>query len=69
MSSRASRVQDLADAVKDYTKNEKKRIDNEVKLLSAILDGRTGGKGVQKITTKVVKAVAQYDLDAYLGSK
>lgn len=68
MSDRSSRVKALADAVKDYTGKEKTRIDNEVKSLQAILDGRTGGAGVQKIATKVVEAVANHDLQTYLGS-
>ena len=69
MSDRASRVQTLADAVKDYAKKEKTRIENEVKVLTAILDGRTGGAGVQKATAAAVEAVAKNDLDAYLRSK
>jgi len=68
MSDRASRVQALADAVKEYTKKEKTRIENEVKVMEAVLKGRTGGKGVQASTTKVVEAVAYNDLQAYLGS-
>ena len=66
MSDRASRVQALADAVKDYTKKEKTRIENEVKVLEAILKGRTGGAGVQASSTKAVEAVAKNDLKSYL---
>jgi hypothetical protein len=66
MSDRASRVQKLADAVKDYTKKEKTRIENEVKVLEAILKGRTGGAGVQASSNKVVEAVAKNDLKSYL---
>ena len=66
MADRASRVQALADAVKEYTGKEKTRIENEVKALEAILKGRTGGAGVQKSSTKVVEAVANNDLLAYL---
>lgn len=68
MTDRTSRVQALADAVKDYTAKEKKRIENEVKVLEAILSGRTGGAGVQASSTAVVAAVAQNDLKSYLGS-
>jgi len=68
MTDRASRVQALADAVKDYTAKEKTRIENEVSVLEAILSGRTGGAGVQASSTAVVAAVAQNDLKAYLGS-
>jgi len=67
MSDRASRVQALADAVKEYAGKEKTRIDNEVKILEAILNGRTGGAGVQASSTKVVEAVASNDLQAYLN--
>lgn len=69
MSERSDRVQKLADAVKDYTKKEKTRIENEVKVLEAVLSGRTGGAGVQKSSTAVVEAVAKNDLKAYLGGK
>ena len=68
MSDRASRVQALADAVKEYTGKEKTRIENEVKVMEAILKGRTGGAGVQASTVAVVEAVAKNDLQAYLGS-
>lgn len=68
MSDRASRVQALADAVKEYTKKEKTRIENEVKVMEAVLKGRTGGSAVQASTTAVVEAVAKNDLQAYLGS-
>jgi len=66
MADRASRVQALADAVKDYTKKEKTRIENEVKALEAVLSGRTGGAGIQASSTKVVAAVAFNDLKSYL---
>ena len=69
MSDRASRVQALGDAVKEYAKKEKTRIENEVKVLEKILDGRTGGAGVQKSTAEAVEAVAKNDLNAYLRSK
>lgn len=66
MSDRTSRVKALEDAVKDYSKKEKTRIENEVKSLTAILSGRTGGAGIQKASTTVVAAVAFNDLQAYL---
>lgn len=55
--------------MKDYTKKEKSRIENEVRVLTKILDGRTGGSGIQKSTTAVVEAVAKNDLNSYLRSK
>lgn len=64
--SRESRLDDLQSAVKDYVKSEKKRIENEVKVLEDILKGRTAGAGIQANTVKVVQAVAQSDLSAFL---
>jgi hypothetical protein len=64
--SRSSRLDDLKKATKDYVKNEKKRIENEVKVLEDILKGRTAGAGIQANSVAVVQAVAQSDLTAYL---
>ena len=66
MAKRTDRIEALESAVKDYVKEEKKRIENEVKVLEAILKGRTGGKGLQKSSASVVAAVAQNDLASYL---
>lgn len=68
MANRASRVSDLETAVKEYVKKEKTNIENEVKVMEAILKGRTGGAGVQASSTKVVAAVALDDLNAYLSA-
>lgn len=64
--SRSSRLDDLKKATKDYVKNEKKRIENEVKVLEDILKGRTAGAGIQANSVAVVQAVAQSDLTTYL---
>lgn len=64
--SRQSRLQDLQDATKDYVKSEKKRLENEVKVLEAVLDGRTAGAGIQANSVTVVQATAESDLSAYL---
>lgn len=64
--SRASRLKDLETATKDYVKNEKKRIGNEVKVLEAVLKGRTAGAGIQANSVAVVSAVAVSDLAAFL---
>lgn len=69
MAKRIDRIEALEKATKDYVKEEKKRIENEVKVLEAILKGRTGGKGLQKASNSVVAAVAQNDLAAYLKGK
>lgn len=66
MSERSERVKKLADAVEKYATNEKTRIENEVKVLEAILKGRTGAAGVQQSSTDVVEAVAKFDLKSYL---
>lgn len=64
--SRSSRLTDLQTATKDYVKNEKKRIENEVKVLEAVLQGRTAGAGIQANSVAVVSAVASSDLAAFL---
>jgi hypothetical protein len=64
--SRSSRLSDLETATKDYVKTEKKRLENEVKVLEAVLDGRTAGAGIQANSVAVVQAVAESDLSAYL---
>lgn len=69
MADRASRLQDLEDAAKDYIKAERTRAENEVKALQAILDGRTGGAGIQAVSVNIVSAVANKDLEAYLKGK
>lgn len=56
----------MQDATKEYVKSEKKRLENEVKVLEAVLDGRTAGAGIQANSVAVVQAVAQSDLSAYL---
>jgi len=66
MADRNSRLNDLKQAVHDYVDKEKTRIGNEVKVLKAILDGRTAGAGIQASSTAVVAAVAQSDLNDYL---
>ena len=69
MADRASRLQDLEDAAKEYIKAERTRAENEVKSLQAILDGRTGGAGIQAVSVNVVAAVANKDLETYLKGK
>lgn len=64
--SRSSRLQQLADATKQYVDSEKKRIENEVKVLESVLSGRTAGAGIQANSVAVVQAVAESDLSAYL---
>jgi hypothetical protein len=66
MSSRASRVSALRDTAKQYIAAEKKRIENEVSTLEAVLRGRTGGAGVQLKGIEVAKAAAENDLAAFL---
>ncbi len=67
MMSRASRLQQLQDATKQYVDSEKKRIENEVKVLEAVLQGRTAGAGIQTNSVATVQAVAESDLAAYLS--
>lgn len=64
--SRSDRLKALRDAVHQYADAEKKRIENEVAVLQAVLDGRAAGKGIQQSSTTTVAAVAESDLAAYL---
>lgn len=66
MSTRQERLQSLADTTKEYVANEKKRIEDEVSALEAILKGRTGGAGIQQASTNMVQSVAEDDLASYL---
>lgn len=67
MSTRSDRLQQLLSTVQDYVTKEQTRISNEVSVLQSILNGRTGGQGIQAISTQQVTAVAQADLAAFLG--
>lgn len=64
--SRQSRLADLEQTAKEYISAERKRAENEVKVLEAVLSGRTGGAGIQKVGVKIVASVANADLAAYL---
>lgn len=64
--SRSQRISDLKKAADDYCNSEKKRIENEVSVLNAVLSGRTGGKGIQQAGTSQVQAVAVNDLASFL---
>lgn len=64
--SRTDRLNALRKAVHQYADAEKKRIENEVAVLQAVLNGRTAGKGIQQSSTTIVAAVAESDLAAYL---
>lgn len=66
MSNRVARLSEIESTVKEYVKAEQRRIENEVRVLEAVLKGRTGGAGVQANSTGVVEAVAKSDLAAYL---
>lgn len=66
MSTRLDRVKALQQAVNAYVKSEQTKISNEVSVLTSILNGRTGGKGIQQINSNTVAAVAQSDLANYL---
>lgn len=64
--SRSQRIQDLKTAADQYIQQEKTRVENEVQALEAILNGRTGGAGIQQVSVRVVAAVADKDLASYL---
>lgn len=66
MASRADRVKALQKTAKEYIAAEKKRVENEVSVLEDILDKRTGGKGIQRVSIKIVQDAADSALTAYL---
>jgi hypothetical protein len=63
---RDQRLQNLLQATQQYVQNEQTVINNQVSVLQAVLNGRTGGAGVQASSTAVVAAVAQNDIATYL---
>lgn len=65
MSSRLERVKALKTATHTYVDKEQTRIDNEVKVLKAVLDGR--GAGVQAVSINLIEEVANNNLYAYLS--
>lgn len=67
MSTRLERIQELETTTFQYIVAEQTRINNEVSVLQAILNGRTGGAGIQQISKNQVASVAQNDLAGYLG--
>jgi hypothetical protein len=67
MSRRNDRINQLKSTVTEYVTKEQTRISNEVAVLEKILSGRTGGRGIQAISTKAVTAVANADLTNYLA--
>lgn len=67
MSTRLDRLKTLQSAMQEYVDKERTRLTNEASVLDAVLKGRTGGKGIQAVNTKVGTAVAEKDLAAYLA--
>ena len=65
-SERDARLKRLQDATTSYVKEEKKRIDTEVKVLEAVLKGRRGGQGAAGDAAAAASTLAQADLDWYL---
>lgn len=69
MATRLEMLKKLQATTKEYVKKERTRLENEAKVLEAILKKRTGGRGIQAANTAVVSAVAQKDMDSYLSRK
>ena len=65
MATRVERLDALQKALDDYTSKEKKRIENEVKFLKAVLKGRTGQETVSR-TVDVISEAAYKDVATYL---
>jgi hypothetical protein len=66
MTTRLALLQDLQTTTKEYVAKERARLTNEASVLTAVLNGRMGGKGIQAVSTAVVSAVAQKSLASYL---
>jgi len=67
MSNRQDRIAQLQTTTKQYIAAEQQRIQNEVSVLQAVLQTRTGGAGIQASGTAVVEAVAQRSLSDFLS--
>lgn len=66
---RKQRLAELKSAVDEYVGKERTRLENEGKSLKAILDGRTGGKGIQKDAQATVSKLAGADLYYFLAGQ
>ena len=66
---RKQRLGQLKAAVDEYVGKERTRLQNEQKSLKAILDGRTGGKGIQKDAQSATSKVAGSDLSYFLAGE
>ena len=67
MASRLDMLKQLQSTTKEYVDKERTRLKNEAQVLTAVLKGRTGGKGIQATSTAVVTSVAQQNLASYLS--
>ena len=63
---RKQRLSALQAAVGKYVAKERERLNKELVLLKAALDGRTAGKGIQSIAVDYCSAVARKDLKSFL---
>jgi hypothetical protein len=63
-----SRVMALQQTATQYISNEQQDINNTVQVIQAILNGRTGGQGVQQSSNTAVAAAAFDDLADFLSS-
>jgi Skp family chaperone for outer membrane proteins len=66
---RVKRLETLKTAVDEYIQKERTRLESEEKSLQAILDGRTGGKGIQKEAQAAASKVAGNDLYFFLSGQ
>jgi len=69
MAQRIELLKQLQSTTKEYVKKERTRLQNEADVLTAVLKGRTGGKGIQATPTSVVASVAKRSLADYLSGK
>lgn len=61
-----SRITALENAFNEYEASEKKRITNEASVLQAILDGRTGGAGIDRFSIQVIETATRSSIQALL---
>lgn len=63
---RLQRLQSLEDAMKDYVTEERKRIEDEVALLEAVIENRRSGVGASGDATNTATKLAAADLAWFL---
>jgi hypothetical protein len=63
---RRARLDRLEKSTEEYVAQEHKRIKREVKVLKAVLKGRTGGQGADKSVIERANKASEQDLASFL---